>query len=127
MSRRGEESSHMPGIESVHPGEGEGLAKTFSAERKVNVGFAVALVCMALVCVASHLSMVQLNENARSVDHTHEVLGQLQTLLAAVTRAETAERGYVITDDGDYLERYRRSVEDAQATQDRLLQLTSDN
>src|SRR5262249_27584775 len=80
---RGEGSSQMPTRESAE--RGSSGATRFSTERKVNAGFAVAIACLALVTVASFLSVSQLNENARSVAHTQEVLGQLEKLLAALT------------------------------------------
>jgi len=98
-----------------------------STQRKVRFGFAFALGCLAIVGVVSYLSVMRLNEDAAWVEHTHEVLGRLELLLAAVTDSETAERGYVITGDESYLEPYRNSanVADAQAT--RLRELTVDN
>ncbi|HEY2340999.1 MAG TPA: CHASE3 domain-containing protein, partial [Steroidobacteraceae bacterium] len=82
-----------------------------STERKVQGGFAFALACLALVAVASYLSVVHLRANAAWVQHTDEVLRRLDSLLAAATDSETAERGYVITGDDSYLEPYRRSAD----------------
>ena len=98
-----------------------------STARKVSAGFAVALACLAVVSVASWLSISQMKEDARWVEHTHEALECLDTLLSIIIAAETAERGYVITDDRDYLERYRRAVQAADAIQRRLSELTVDN
>jgi CHASE3 domain sensor protein len=98
-----------------------------STARKVSAGFAVALACLAVVSVASWLSITQMKEDARRVEHTHEVLECLDTLLSTVLAAETAERGLVVTDDRDYLERYRRAVQAADAIQRRLSELTVDN
>jgi PAS domain S-box-containing protein len=98
-----------------------------STERKVQVGFAFALACLAVVGVVSYLSVVRLNENAALVGHTHQVLSSLESLLAAATDSETAERGYVITGDDSYLEPYRQaaSIVDGEARQ--LRELTADN
>jgi signal transduction histidine kinase/ActR/RegA family two-component response regulator len=98
-----------------------------STARKVSAGFAVALACLAVVSVASWLSISQMKEDARWVEHTHEVLERLDTLLSTIIAAETAQRGYVITDDRDYLERYRRAIQAADAIQRRLSELTVDN
>jgi len=98
-----------------------------STERKVQAGFAFALACLGVVGVVSYLSVVRMNENAASLEHTHEVLSRLELLLAAATDSETAERGYVITGDEDYLEPYRRSVQVVDLQARRLRELTADN
>jgi PAS domain S-box-containing protein len=98
-----------------------------STERKVGFGFAFALACLGVVGVVSYLSVVRLNEDAAWVEHTHEVLGRLDSLLAALTDSETAERGYVITGDESYLEPYRQSARDVEVEAGRLRELTTDN
>src|ERR1700722_16204719 len=98
-----------------------------STERKVGFGFAFALACLGVVGVVSYLSVVRLNEDAAWVEHTHEVLGRLDSLLAALTDSETAERGYVITGDESYLEPYRQSARDVDLEASRLRELTADN
>ncbi len=98
-----------------------------STERKVGIGFAFALACLGAVGVVSYLSVVHLNEDAAWVEHTHEVLGRLDLLLAALTDAETAERGYVITGEESYLEPYRQSAQDVDVEASRLRELTADN
>ena len=107
----------------------DGVAVPVSAftEWKVRVGFGFALLCLGVIGTASHLSLVRLNENAAGVEHTHEVLGSLELLLAAATDSETAERGYVITGDESYLEPYRDAgaVVDGQTRQ--LRELTADD
>jgi PAS domain S-box-containing protein len=98
-----------------------------SAQRKVRFGFAFALACLAVVGVVSYLSVVRLNEDAAWVEHTHEVLSRLELLLAAATDSETAERGYVITGDENYLEPYRNSAHAAESQASRLRELTADD
>jgi PAS domain S-box-containing protein len=98
-----------------------------STERKVRVGFAFALGLVAVVGLICYRSVVRLNEHTTWVEHTHDVLGRLELLLAAATDAETAERGYVITADESYLEPYERSIQLIGSQTTRLRELTSDN
>src|SRR5712671_989369 len=98
-----------------------------STERKVRLGFGFALTCLAVVGVVSYLSVVRLNQNAASVEHTHEVLGGLGLLLAAATDSETAERGYVITGDESYLEPSRQAATVVDGQVKRLRELTADS
>jgi CHASE3 domain sensor protein len=96
---------------TVEPTESQmGDAGLISTERKVRVGFGFALACLVAIAVVSYLSVVRVNENRAWVEHTHEVLSNLESLLAATTDSETAERGYVITGDESYLEPYRLAV-----------------
>src|SRR5262249_11002409 len=98
-----------------------------SIQRKVNAVFVVALACLATVGLGARLSVAQLNENARWVGHTQDVLRELEQLLAAVTLAETAQRGYVITEDPDYPKDYHQAVQLAETKQQQLAALTIDN
>jgi len=98
-----------------------------STEWKVRVGFGFALICLGVIGIVSYLSVVRLNENAAWVEHTHEVLGSLELLLAAATDSETAERGYVITGDESYLEPYREAGAVIDGRMRQLRQLTADD
>src|SRR5262249_23648220 len=99
----------------------------FSAERKVHGGFAIALACLVIIGALSYISRARSIENVRWVEHTQDVLGGLETLIALLTDAETAARGYVITGDETYLAPYRLSRETLGETQSRLTFQTADN
>jgi PAS domain S-box-containing protein len=107
--------------------DGTGVALPARTERKVQLGFAFALTCLAVVGVVSYFRVVRLSENAAWVEHTHEVLSSLELLLAAATDSETAERGYVITGDDSYLEPYRQAAAIVDAQARRVRELTADN
>jgi PAS domain S-box-containing protein len=96
-------------------------------ERKVGVGFVIALACLGVIGVVSFLTVARLNENVVWVEHTHEVLNRLELLLAAITDSETAERGYVITGDESYLEPYQQAAKTVDVHASRLRALTADN
>jgi PAS domain S-box-containing protein len=98
-----------------------------STERKVQTGFAIALICLGVIGLVSYISVMRLNAHAASVAHTYRVLGGLGELLAAVTDSETAERGYVITGDESYLEPYRQSAQVIDRQTKALRELTADN
>jgi len=98
-----------------------------ATEQKIRIGFVFALTCLVVVSLISYASVVRLNEHTAWVKHTEEVLGSLELLLAAVTDSETAERGFVITGDEEYLEPYRRASHGVDQRIQRLRELTADN
>lgn len=98
-----------------------------STQRKIRLGFALALTCLGVVGIISYMSVVRLNEHTAWVKHTQEVLGSLELLLAAVTDSETAERGYVITGDDGYLDPFRHSSEVVTVQLKHLRELIADN
>src|SRR5436190_23736252 len=67
----------------------------------------------------------RLVQNEHRVVHTQEVLTTLEEVLSTVTEAETAERGFLITDNEDYLLSYESAAGRINGTLDRLSQLTS--
>jgi methyl-accepting chemotaxis protein len=61
------------------------------------------------------------------VNHTHVVRTRLADLSAALTTAESAERGYIITGSDTHLDPYRTSVAAIRSIVDELRRLTIDN
>jgi PAS domain S-box-containing protein len=88
-------------------------------------GFAVAL--MLLVEYVGHRSAQALVEAARGVEHTHEVIGELDALLIAALDAETGRRGYGLTGDETLLVPYHDAASRADAHTAKLRALTADS
>ena len=65
--------------------------------------------------------------DARSVAHTNEVIGRLDELEARLRDAESAQRGYILGGDADYLADYHGSREQVPALVEQVAQLVSDN
>ncbi|HTT01313.1 MAG TPA: CHASE3 domain-containing protein [Steroidobacteraceae bacterium] len=108
-------------------GNAADTARRWPTERKIKLGFAMAIVCLAGVGIASYSSVQHLRTAAGWVEHTHKVLSNLDRLLSLVTDAETAERGYVITGDEDYLASYTAASDATEQCERDLLELTADN
>src|SRR5688500_2787831 len=75
-------------------------------DEKVNAGFAVALGVVAILGIASLTTLQRFTTTSREVSRTHRALTQVQSVLANVTAAESAQRGYVLTGDPVYLQAY---------------------
>ncbi|OLE97017.1 MAG: hypothetical protein AUG75_13245 [Cyanobacteria bacterium 13_1_20CM_4_61_6] len=72
-------------------------------ERRIQIGFAIAVVIILAVGAAALRSTAATVESARWVAHTLEVRAELEATFAELIYAETAVRGYVITGDTTYL------------------------
>jgi PAS domain S-box-containing protein len=75
-------------------------------ERKVRVGFAIALTLLGTIGIVSYLSVVRLNENLRLVAHSHQVMSVIDEMVANATAAESAHRAYIISGDEQYSKRF---------------------
>jgi len=97
------------------------------SERAVQGGFGLALVFLGMVAALSVFSVTRLRTDTGWATHTEEVISSLRLLLSAVTDAETAERGYIITDEEGYLAPYDGAPQVIQKEMTRLRKLTDDN
>jgi len=61
------------------------------------------------------------------VQHTLEVIGQVERIMSSAKDAETGNRGFLITGEDTYLAPYTQAVSDLPAEVDRFKQLTADN
>ena len=98
-----------------------------SLERKIQIGFAIAVVIILAVGAAALRSTAATVESARWVAHTLEVRGELEATFADLIYAETAVRGYVITGDTTYLAPYDSALASLGGLLAGLRALTADN
>jgi CHASE3 domain sensor protein len=61
---------------------------------KINLGFGLALTFLAVISVFTYRESLRSIEAVRWVNHTHETLEQLTTVLSLVLEEETARRGW---------------------------------
>jgi PAS domain S-box-containing protein len=96
-------------------------------ERKIQIGFAIAVVIIVAVGAAALRSTAATVESARWVARTLEIRGDLEATLADLIDAETGVRGYVITGDTTYLAPYDSAGARLDAHLAGLRALTADN
>jgi PAS domain S-box-containing protein len=97
------------------------------ARALVSAGMVLSLALVVGAAVLSLRSLAEQGEAAEMVTHTHVVIEGLESLRAAVLKAEDARRGYVLTGDRGFLERFSMAREELQKQQGALRTLTADN
>ncbi|MBI1751383.1 MAG: PAS domain S-box protein [Acidobacteria bacterium] len=68
--------------------------------------YAAAILVAALLVVPSFWAFLQMKEAGRSRRHTYETLLAAEAMQSAMSRAETSQRGYLITGDEAFLKPY---------------------
>src|SRR5437867_909744 len=82
----------------------------FSVEDAIASGLWVALGTLALLSASDYWSTRTFLATSEGVNHAHEVVEQLDHLLAEMTDAETGQRGYLITGSVRYLAPYEQAT-----------------
>jgi signal transduction histidine kinase len=90
-------------------------------------GFALALVLLLALFYITYHRTSQFLESARWVDHTYKVIIQINNVISELKDAETAQRGYLLTSNEEFLIPYRQAVINLPEQIKQLRQLTKDN
>jgi methyl-accepting chemotaxis protein len=94
---------------------------------KILLGFLAPMLVLAVVSVLRYQSLSRVTTFNRLTTHSHEVLGEAETLLRAAVDAETGLRGFVITRDESFLEPYTAGLAAFDRDATTLRRLVSDN
>ncbi len=76
----------------------------------MTAGFGLALVILAVVSVDSYQNLLNFRRSANAVEHAFEVKNTIANLFSGLQDAETAQRGYLITGDDQYLAPYQTAL-----------------
>jgi PAS domain S-box-containing protein len=93
----------------------------------LGAGFGVVTVLLAVLGLVTYWNTSRLIEASRLVEHTRDVIGQLEVLFSSLKDAEAGQRGYVITGLPSHLEPYKSAVATVRPTLNQIGRLTSDN
>ncbi|QLE55036.1 response regulator [Nostoc sp. TCL26-01] len=94
---------------------------------KIGAGFALSLVILSAISLIAHKSTQELIAASHKEKHTYQVLSQLENLNAQLAKAETGQRGYIITGEQRYLEPYQVATQAVNIKVKELQSLTIDN
>jgi len=98
-----------------------------SLTRNLAIGFGFSLLILLGSSVASYISIQNLLLSSQWVNHTFQVISNLNEVVSPIQEAEAAQRGFLITDDPAYLEPFHGSFEESLAALERVKDLTVDN
>ncbi len=88
---------------------------------------AFALVLFAIAGIFLGVNLAKLRQSFGYVQHTNEVLRDLNAAERQLLTAESSERGVLLTGDASYVASYRRARDDLPKTLTALRQLVADN
>lgn len=94
---------------------------------KTNINFILAGLLVTVVGISSILSILRLVDRSRWMNHTVATISEIEHLSATYMRAQTNVRGYHITFQDYYLERYHEARDRIRPTLNQLRELTRDN
>ncbi len=94
---------------------------------KIIIGFALAIGVLLLTAAASFWSIRGLSVQTRNVEHTYQVLQEVEAVTAVLKDAQAGTRGYLLTGDTLYLRPYSMANGQLPASLERLAALTVDN
>jgi PAS domain S-box-containing protein len=94
---------------------------------RIGLVFGVSLLVLALIGVASYRSIHQFLETAERARGTQEVLQTIASFSFNVAGAESARRGYFLTNEETYFRQFQEHIENLTASARALHRLTADN
>jgi CHASE3 domain sensor protein len=99
----------------------------FKSETKYTVGLIIGFILLVGTGMFTLVSITNLVGDSRLVNHTHEVLENLEDILSQLKDTETGQRGFVLTGDTVYLEPFDAGLVGVEVAVAKVKALTSDN
>lgn len=96
-------------------------------DTKIIAGLALAVGMLLLTAAASFWSIKGLSRQTAQVEHTYQVMQEVETITAALKDAQAGTRGYLLTGDTVYLRPYSMATGLLPASLVRVQALTTDN
>ena len=92
-----------------------------------NLGYSLVFALLVVNAALTYYNLQTIVESDKWIDHTREVILDLERTLSALKDAETGQRGYLLTGEKAYLEPYRNAQARLDKDLESLNRLTSDN
>ncbi len=94
---------------------------------RVRVIFIASAVLLLMLSVLSYYRISSLHRSAELVNHTTQVKLDLQNIYISVSEADSGMRGFILTQDSTYLERFHRNLSELNSETGNLGDHIADN
>lgn len=98
-----------------------------SFKRNLIIGYGLSLLLLLGSSIASYISIQRLLESQQLVDHTSLVIRKMENAISILKDAETGQRGYLLSNDEQFLQPYNGAKDRLNEELKSLLDLTADN
>lgn len=95
--------------------------------RNLQLGFGLSVLLLVLSSIASYISIRNLVESAKLVDHSTTVVQKLELIISTMKDAETGQRGYLLTGQQQFLQPYRGASDNALDLVNEVQEMTYDD
>ncbi len=95
--------------------------------RNLRLGYGLSLLLLLLSSAASYTSIQKLLDSSRMVNHTNQIILELENTISILKDAETGQRGFLLTGIEQFLDPYKGAYDNAVVSIDKIRKLTSDN
>lgn len=94
---------------------------------RTRMGFFAAFFLLLLSYILTFISTRKVSTQDYWMNHTNEVIHNLDNVTGFITKCESAFRAFLITDDKEWLANYDQNIRNTDSTVDQLRLLTRDN
>lgn len=98
-----------------------------STNRNIFLGLALSLGLLIISSIASFISIKNLIESSKQVRHSHDVINNLNHIHLVMTDAETGQRGYLLSNNPQFLAPYNNAQGQSATLLQSITLLTGDN
>jgi PAS domain S-box-containing protein len=95
--------------------------------RSLQYWFGISIFILVVISAVSYTFITNLLESRNLVDHSNEVILKLEKVMSIMKDAETSQRGYILTDQDDFLIPYKDAYQSASYLLNQVQQLTANN
>ena len=98
-----------------------------SFKRNLLILYGISFLLLIVSAVASYSSISSLLSSQKEVEHTGMVLDRIESVMSVLKDAETGQRGFLLTDNEDFLEPYNGALPRAYNLITEIKNLSLDN
>ncbi|SHM00319.1 Signal transduction histidine kinase [Chitinophaga jiangningensis] len=98
-----------------------------SFKKNLIISYGTSLFLLVVSSVASFISIQNLMESQRMLNHTNTIITKLENVLSVLKDGETGQRGYLLSGNDDFLEPYLNASAKSNRLMDEVKSLTIDN